>query len=120
MDKGWGLALDTSNNSDKIGFFGNKPVFGFNLSPRLNPASKASMFQTEDHHHQQHQPGGSSVATDDDGEKRVVMGEVDFFSDQKKRPPVVIKKEETHHHHHHLHGEITRPTNFDVNVSNST
>lgn len=29
MDRGWGLTLD---NSDQVGFFANKPVFGANLT----------------------------------------------------------------------------------------
>ncbi|XP_057764939.1 probable WRKY transcription factor 31 [Salvia miltiorrhiza] len=33
MDRGWGLTLD---NSDQVGFFGNKASFGVNLSPRRN------------------------------------------------------------------------------------
>lgn len=98
MDKGWAVALE---NSDKIGFFGNRPIFGFNLSPRLNPG-KGSMFPStttdyllsqnhkEDHHHLQ--PETFSLP---DGEKRPVAGEVDFFSESKRaNHDIVVKKED--------------------------
>lgn len=67
MDKGWGLTLESSSPSDKVGFFKNKPVFGFNLSPRLNPGE---MFSGSD-------------------EKRSMVNEVDFFSERKP----IVKKE---------------------------
>ncbi|KAM3285423.1 putative WRKY transcription factor 31 isoform X1 [Capsicum chacoense] len=67
MDKGWGLTLESSSSSDKVGFFMNKPVFGFNLSPRLNPAE---MFPSSD-------------------DKRAIVNEVDFFSEKKP----IVKKE---------------------------
>ncbi|TMW83775.1 hypothetical protein EJD97_000754 [Solanum chilense] len=68
MDKGWGLTLETSSsNSDRAGFFKNKPVFGFNLSPKFNAAE---MFSSSD-------------------EKRSIVNEVDFFSDKKP----IVKKE---------------------------
>lgn len=68
MDKGWGLTLETSSsNSDRAGFFKNKPVFGFNLSPKFNAAE---MFSSSD-------------------EKRSIVNEVDFFADKKP----IVKKE---------------------------
>lgn len=67
MDKGWGLTLESSS-SDRVGtFFKNKPLFGFNLSPRFNAAE---MFPVSD-------------------EKRAIVNEVDFFSEKK----IVVKKE---------------------------
>lgn len=112
MEKGWVVALE---NSDKIGFFGNRPVFGFNLSPRLNPG-KGSMFPAttadflsnqnhkEDHHLQ---PETSSLP---DGEKRLLVGEVDFFSDRKRANDIVVKKED------YAHGETRTRANLDVNT----
>lgn len=109
MDKGWGLTLE--NPDQRAGFFTNKPVFGFNLSPRLNPINSAGgsgggsgMFplnfgRSEDH----------SAA-----EKRAPPNEVDFFS-EKKLPAaaadIVVKKEIT------LHGEPVTKTDLNVNVS---
>ncbi|XP_059286036.1 WRKY transcription factor 6-like isoform X2 [Lycium ferocissimum] len=76
MDKGWGLTLDSSS-SDKVGFFKNKPVFGFNLSPRLNHINAGEMFS------------GSADET------RGMVNEVDFFS-EKKPIGLVVKKENSH------------------------
>lgn len=107
MDKGWGVTVD---NSDKIGFFGNKPVFGFNLSPRLNPnRGTLSMFPGTGAEFlaNQNRSGGSSPPEE---EKRVVTGEMDFFSDRKRGNDIVVKKEDSH-------GEPTMKTNSDVNVS---
>ncbi|XP_055805350.1 probable WRKY transcription factor 31 isoform X2 [Solanum dulcamara] len=67
MDKGWGLTVESSSSSDKIGFFKNKPLFGFNLSPRFNAGE---MFSASD-------------------EKRGTVNEVDFFSEKK----TIVKKE---------------------------
>lgn len=67
MDKGWGLTLESSSSSDKIGFFKNKPLFGFNLSPRFKAGE---MFSASD-------------------EKRGTVNEVDFFSEKK----TIVKKE---------------------------
>ncbi|KAL3521941.1 hypothetical protein ACH5RR_014775 [Cinchona calisaya] len=112
MDKGWGVTVD---NSDKIGgFFGNKPVFGFNLSPRLNP-NKGSLNMFPGTEFLVNQNRREEAASSLDEEKRaVVVGEVDFFSD-KKRPPagneiVVIKKED------YCHAGATIKTNMDVNT----
>ncbi|CAN4083759.1 unnamed protein product [Withania somnifera] len=71
MDKGWGLTLESSS-SDKVGFFKNKPVFGFNSSPRLNPGEMFSGFD----------------------EKRGIVNEVDFFSEKKP----IVKKENSQGH----------------------
>ncbi|XP_016487932.1 WRKY transcription factor 6 [Nicotiana tabacum] len=83
MDKaGWGLTLE--NISDhQVGFFKNKAVFGFNLSPTLNnvnmnPREEQAFFSSAD-------------------EKRVMLNEVDFFSDKRIKPmDLVIKKEDSH------------------------
>lgn len=105
MDKGWGVTVE---NSDKIGFFGNKPVFGFNLSPRLNPnRGTLSMFPGAEFLANQNRSGGPSPPEE---EKRAVTGEVDFFSDRKRGNDIVVKKED-------CHGEATIKTNSDVNVS---
>ncbi|XP_027087886.1 probable WRKY transcription factor 31 [Coffea arabica] len=105
MDKGWGVTVD---NSDKIGFFGNKPVFGFNLSPRLNPSKGSlSMFPAAEFLANQNRREDSHAAASSDGEKRVVVGEVDFFSDKKKANDILIKKED-------CHGEDKMKTNMDV------
>lgn len=99
MDKaGWGLTLE--NISDhQVGFFKNKAVFGFNLSPTLNnvnmnPREEQAFFSSAD-------------------EKRVMLNEVDFFSDKRIKPmDLVIKKEDSH-------GENTTSTRSEllVNVS---
>ncbi|KAL3519441.1 hypothetical protein ACH5RR_017590 [Cinchona calisaya] len=106
MDKGWGVTVD---NSDKIvGFFGNKPVFGFNLSPRLNPnEGNLSMFPGTESSVNQNRREDFQAALSSDGEKRVIVGhEVDFFSDKQ------IKKEDCHHG-----DEATmKSTNMDVNI----
>ena len=65
MDRGWGLTLD---NSDRVGFFANKPVFGVNLSPRRSAG--LTMF-----------PGR--------GEESPEHREVDFFAEKK------VKKEDS-------------------------
>lgn len=105
MDKGWGVTVD---NSDKIGFFENKPVFGFNLSPRLNPnKGSLSMFPSTEFLANQNRREDSQAVSASNGEKRVVLGEVDFFSDKKKANDILIKKEDGH-------GEDKMKTNMDV------
>ncbi|XP_073029832.1 probable WRKY transcription factor 31 [Primulina eburnea] len=94
MDKGWGLALD---KSDQAGFFGSKSIFGFNLSPKLTNKNKGLiMFPVNSSGKEELeavplQPTGSK--------QKVVLGEVDFFSEKSK--PVndtnaTIKKEVPH------------------------
>ncbi|KZV16143.1 WRKY family transcription factor [Dorcoceras hygrometricum] len=87
MDKGWGLALE---KSDQAGFFGSKSIFGFSLSPRLTNKNKGLiMFPVNSSGKEESEavPTGSQ------------LGEVDFFSE--KRKPVndsnaSIKKENPH------------------------
>ncbi|KAI3466552.1 hypothetical protein Pfo_023215 [Paulownia fortunei] len=91
MDKGWGLTLE---NCDQVGFFGNKSVFGFSLSPRLNHRNKGLIMFPGNSSGRGEQPTASSPPGD---EQPVVLGEVDFFS-EKKRPidelvNAVVKKE---------------------------
>ncbi|PIN12760.1 hypothetical protein CDL12_14626 [Handroanthus impetiginosus] len=92
MDRGWGLTVE---NSDRVGFFGNKPGFGFNLSPRLEHRSSGGLIMF---------PVSSSgkeeevaVSPPTGGERRVVLGEVDFFAEKKKPINGVVKKEEDSH-----------------------
>ncbi|KAJ8549760.1 hypothetical protein K7X08_033467 [Anisodus acutangulus] len=90
MDKGWGLTLENSS-SDKVGFFKiNKPVFGFNLSPRLNHINAGEMFSC------------SEYPAD---EKRGMVNEVDFFSEKK---PIVNKE--------NSQGDNSMRTEFVVNT----
>ncbi|XP_073313807.1 probable WRKY transcription factor 31 [Primulina huaijiensis] len=107
MDKGWGLALE---KSDQVGFFGSKSIFGFNLSPRLTNKNKGLiMFPVNSSGKEEHeatplQPTGS--------QQKVVLGEVDFFSVKSK--PVndinaTIKKEVPH-------VEASRRLESDVNT----
>ncbi|XP_016458928.1 WRKY transcription factor 6-like isoform X4 [Nicotiana tabacum] len=77
MDKGWGLTLESS--SDKVGFFKNKPFFGFNLSPRLNNIKGGEMFSGAEFPADEKRPG--------------MVNEVDFFSEKKSIHDVVVKKE---------------------------
>ncbi|KAL2524080.1 WRKY transcription factor 6 [Abeliophyllum distichum] len=86
MDKGWGLTLE---NSDPVGFFANKPVFGFNLSPRLNH-SRGIMFPVNLNGREE------QVAPPPADDKRVILGEVDFFADRKRsnNDTYVVKKED--------------------------
>ncbi|OIT28936.1 PREDICTED: probable WRKY transcription factor 31 [Nicotiana attenuata] len=97
MDKaGWGLTLENISEH-QVGFFKNKPVYGFNLSPRLNnmnmnPREEQASFSSAD-------------------EKRVMLNEVDFFSDKRIMPmDVVIKKEDSH-------GENTTSTRSELLVN---
>ncbi|RAL49558.1 hypothetical protein DM860_012991 [Cuscuta australis] len=70
MGKGWGLTLENPpDHHQSAGFFVNKPVFGFNLSPRLN-----------------HMNSGSSAAASP-------PSEVDFFSEKKPPADLVVKNE---------------------------
>ncbi|CAN4078383.1 unnamed protein product [Withania somnifera] len=85
MDKGWGLTLESSS-SYKVGFFKNKPVFGFNLSPRLSPINTGEMFSGSD-------------------EKRGILNEVDFFSEKKP----IVKKENSQ-------GDNSTSTDFVVDT----
>lgn len=99
MDKGWGpttLALESS------GFFTNKPVFGFNLSPRMNQ-SPGIMFPVNLNGREQ------QAAPPPADDKRVVLGEVDFFADKKmsNNDTYVVKKEDVE----------TAKRKFNVNVS---
>ncbi|XP_019170190.1 PREDICTED: probable WRKY transcription factor 31 isoform X2 [Ipomoea nil] len=93
MDKGWGLTLE--NPDRRAGFFTNKPVFGFNLSPRLNPINGGGSGG-----------GAGMVPINPAAEKRGPPNEVDFFSD--KKADIVVKKEIT------LHGEPV--TKADLNT----
>ncbi|KAL8469020.1 hypothetical protein ACS0TY_032007 [Phlomoides rotata] len=80
MDRGWGLTLD---NSDQVGFFGNKPVFGVNSSPRVDHRNTngLTMFPVNSRG-KEDQSGGSSPAQPHD-----------FFA-EKKRPIIdAVKKE---------------------------
>lgn len=89
MDRGWGLTLD---NSDKVGFFGNKPVFGANLtSPRLDHRSSGNliMFPVSSRGREE-----LSSPPHPQAEHRLALGEVDFFA-EKKRP--AVKKEDSSH-----------------------
>ncbi|KAL0442957.1 UNVERIFIED_CONTAM: WRKY transcription factor 6 [Sesamum latifolium] len=90
MDRGWGLTLE---NSDRVGFFGNKPVFGFNLSPRLDHRSDGLMMFPVNSSAGEETAAVSSPAG---GEQRVVLGEVDFFAEKKKTVNGVVKKESSH------------------------
>lgn len=98
MENGWGLTVDSSNN--KTGFFGNKPVFGFQLSPRLmNPGSSAGMFfpVTGAEVLLSNNIKGEKATSSPEGDQRVVIGEVDFFADKRIRgDDVVVKKEDSH------------------------
>lgn len=101
MDRGWGLTLD---NSDKVGFFGNKPVFGANLtSPRLDHRSSGNliMFPVSSR-------GREELSSPPLAEHRLALGEVDFFA-EKKRP--AVKKEDS------SHAEASAGRELDVNVS---
>ncbi|KAL0286191.1 UNVERIFIED_CONTAM: WRKY transcription factor 6 [Sesamum angustifolium] len=90
MDRGWGLTLE---NSDQVGFFGTKPVFGFNLSPRLDHRSEGLiMFPVNSSAGEE----AAAVSSPLGGEKRVVLGEVDFFAEKKKPANGVVKKESSH------------------------
>ncbi|CAI9760261.1 unnamed protein product [Fraxinus pennsylvanica] len=82
MDKGWGLTLENSR------FFAKKPVFGFNLSPRLNQ-SPGIMFPVNLNGREE------QVAPPPADDKRLVLGEVDFFADKKRsnNDTHVLKKE---------------------------
>lgn len=95
MDRGWCLTLD---NSDQVGFFGNKAVFGVNSSPRLDHRSNGLIMFPVNSRGKGEQPGDSYPAQ---GENR----EVDFFA-EKKRPIDVVKKENSH-----------AEASFNVNVS---
>ncbi|XP_073118587.1 probable WRKY transcription factor 31 [Henckelia pumila] len=92
MDKGWGLALD---KSDQVGFFGSKSIFGFNLSPRLSNKNKGLiMFPVNSSGKEENEPVLPTGT-----QQKVVLGEVDFFSEKTK--PVndinaTIKKEVPH------------------------
>ncbi|CAH9082276.1 unnamed protein product [Cuscuta europaea] len=84
MEKGWGLTLENPDHQ-RAGFFNSKPVYGFSLSPRLNPINSGS--------------GGSAfsmipASSDHALEKRAPLNEVDFFSESKQQPAgIVVKKE---------------------------
>ncbi|OIT08408.1 PREDICTED: probable WRKY transcription factor 31 isoform X1 [Nicotiana attenuata] len=93
MDKGWGLTLE--NSSDKVGFFKNKPFFGFNLSPRLNNIKGGEMFS------------GAEFPADE--KRRGMVNEVDFFSEKKSIHDVVVKKENSE-------GNNTMRTDLFVNT----
>nr|GMD10169.1 probable WRKY transcription factor 31 isoform X1 [Ipomoea batatas] len=104
MDKGWGLTLENPDQRS-AGFFTNKPVFGFNLSPRLNPINAGG--------------SGGMIPINAATEKRGPPNEVDFFSDKKlpPQPPaaaaaadIVVKKEIT------LHGEPVTKSDLNVNT----
>ncbi|XP_019170189.1 PREDICTED: probable WRKY transcription factor 31 isoform X1 [Ipomoea nil] len=95
MDKGWGLTLE--NPDRRAGFFTNKPVFGFNLSPRLNPINGGGSGG-----------GAGMVPINPAAEKRGPPNEVDFFSD--KKADIVVKKEIT------LHGEPVTKADLNVNT----
>lgn len=94
MDKGWGLTLESS--SDKVGFFKNKPFFGFNLSPRLNNIKGGEMFSGAEFPADEKRPG--------------MVNEVDFFSEKKSIHDVVVKKENSQ-------GNNTMRTDLFVHVS---
>lgn len=101
MDKGWGLALE---NSDRVGLFGNKSVFGYNLSPRLS--NRSTMFPVDSSARGEHH----TAAPPPLNEHTVVLGEVDFFS-EKQRPI-----------DHEVNGFVKKEINnetreLDVNVS---
>ncbi|KAI3456480.1 hypothetical protein Pfo_013143 [Paulownia fortunei] len=91
MDRGWGLTLD---NSDQVGFFGNKPVFGVNLSPRLDQRSNALIMFPVNSRGREEQ--AAAVSSPPGGEQRVVLGELDFFAEKKKPINAVVKKENPH------------------------
>lgn len=107
MDRGWGLALD---NSDQVGFFGiNKPVFGVSLSPRLDRrrSSGLIMFPVNSRGREDEEEAAAAAAAS--SPQRVVLGEVDFFAE--KRRPICVKKESSHDE------PSTRKQILDVNVS---
>lgn len=104
MDRGWGLTLD---NSDQVGFFGNKPVFGVNLSPRLDHRSNGLIMFPVNSRGREEQ---AAVSSPPEGEQRVVLGEVDFFAEKKKPITAVVKKENSH-------AETSTGKELDVNVS---
>lgn len=82
MDRGWGLTLE---NSDKVGFFGNKQGLGFDSSPNLG-RGLINMFPVSSNGREDH----SAVSLAVSGEPRAVLGEVDFFAEKKN---TVVKKE---------------------------
>ncbi|KAH6775954.1 hypothetical protein C2S52_013515 [Perilla frutescens var. hirtella] len=83
MDKGWGLTLE--NISDRVGFFSNKSVLGYSLSPRVS--NRSTMFPVDssgrgEHHTAAPPPSGEHT--------------VDFFSEKKRSIDEVnafVKKE---------------------------
>ncbi|XP_022870279.1 probable WRKY transcription factor 31 [Olea europaea var. sylvestris] len=83
MEKGWGLTVEKSDP------FTNKPVFGFNLSPRLNQ-SPGIMFPVNLNGREER------VAPPPADDKRVFLGEVDFFADKRRstNDTFVVKKED--------------------------
>ncbi|KAK4439364.1 WRKY transcription factor 6 [Sesamum alatum] len=91
MDRGWGLTLE---NSDRVGFFAKEPVFGFNLSPRLDHhrSDGLMMFPVNSGAGEDN----AAVSSPPGGEQRVVLGEVDFFAEKKKPVNGVVKKETSH------------------------
>lgn len=79
MDKGWGLALD---KSDQVGFFGSKSIFGFNLSPRLTNKNKGLiMFPVNSSGKEENEAMPLQPTT---SQQKAVLGEVDFFSEKSK------------------------------------
>ncbi|XP_019198407.1 PREDICTED: WRKY transcription factor 6-like [Ipomoea nil] len=92
MDKGRGLTLE--NPDQRARFFTNKPVFGFNLSPRLNPIYASS----------------SSAAG-------MPPNEVDFFSD--KKADIVIKKEITLHGEPVTKADLNGNTGLQLAIANA-
>lgn len=94
MERGWGLTFD---NSDQVGFFGNKPVFGsLNLSPRLDHRSNGLIMFPVNSRGKEEQSQAQNR-------------ELDFFADNKR--PIDVKKENSH-------AEPSTRRDFDVNVSN--
>lgn len=104
MDRGWGLTLD---NSDKVGFFGNNPVFGVNSSPRLDHRSSGLiMFPVSSRGRED-----LSSPPQPQGEQRLALGEVDFFAEKRRPANGAVKKEDS------SHAEASAGRELDVNVS---
>ncbi|KAJ7946318.1 WRKY transcription factor [Quillaja saponaria] len=83
MDKGWGLTLDSNNNSS-IGFFPTKQPTIINSFPKLTQEHK--MFPgVEFPVNLSRRDLHDRLPSDDN--HRVVVGEVDFFSDRNKSGP---------------------------------
>ncbi|KAH6777385.1 WRKY family transcription factor [Perilla frutescens var. hirtella] len=88
MERGWGLTLD---NSDKVGFFLNKPVFGVDLSPRLDHRSNGLIMFPVNSRGREEQSAASSSPPQGEHHR-----EVDFFAENKRPVNGVVKKEDSH------------------------